>query len=176
MGVGTTPSALVSHGIDTTVVEIDPAVTKFAQQYFGLRENRAPIVQDATIYAADAIKSETRYDFIVHDVFTGGAEPVDLFTLEFLTHLHTLLQPNGVIAIACSSRSPRNLCTYANELIRTTRVIYLYLGQRLWSIPSTACFPRAVYSGSIRRTTISSPSRVLTSQIWLCSARRQKGR
>lgn len=110
MGVGTTPSALVSHGIDTTVVEIDPAVAKFAQQYFGLRENKAPIVEDATVYAADAAKSETRYDFIVHDVFTGGAEPVDLFTLEFLTHLHTLLQPNGAIAIVSrSSHIPSNI-------------------------------------------------------------------
>ena len=99
MGVGTTPSALVSHGIDTTVVEIDPAVAKFAQQYFGLRENRATVVEDATVYAAAAAESDSRYDFIVHDVFTGGAEPVSLFTLEFLTHLYNLLQPSGAIAI-----------------------------------------------------------------------------
>lgn len=47
-----------------------------------------------------------RYDFIIHDVFTGGAEPIDLFTLEFLTGLSSLLKSDGVIAIvswtACS--------------------------------------------------------------------------
>jgi len=47
-----------------------------------------------------------RYDFIIHDVFTGGAEPIDLFTLEFLKGLSNLLKSDGVIAIvswtACS--------------------------------------------------------------------------
>ena len=40
------------------------------------------------------------YDYIIHDVFTGGAEPLDLFTVEFLTDLASLLDPDrGVIAI-----------------------------------------------------------------------------
>ena len=39
------------------------------------------------------------YDYIVHDVFTGGAEPIELFTQEFLTGLRDLLTPEGTIAI-----------------------------------------------------------------------------
>lgn len=40
-----------------------------------------------------------KFDYIVHDVFTGGAEPVDLFTVEFISNLKALLTPNGVVAI-----------------------------------------------------------------------------
>ena len=39
------------------------------------------------------------YDYIVHDVFTGGAEPTALFTLEFLQGLEKLLNDDGVVAI-----------------------------------------------------------------------------
>ncbi|EGR46775.1 uncharacterized protein TRIREDRAFT_65490 [Trichoderma reesei QM6a] len=100
LGIGTTPSALVSHGIETTVVEIDPAVYEFAQKYFQLRENHPPVIDDAVKYTNKAA-NETKevYDYIVHDVFTGGVEPVALFTYEFLNNLYTLLKPDGVIAI-----------------------------------------------------------------------------
>ncbi|KAG6010927.1 hypothetical protein E4U21_002597 [Claviceps maximensis] len=100
LGVGTTPSALVAHGINTTVVEYDPVVYEFAARYFDLKENNPPVLQDAVGYTAELaqVAPET-YDYIVHDVFTGGAEPVDLFTLEFFQSLHALLAPGGVVAI-----------------------------------------------------------------------------
>ncbi|KAH6610606.1 hypothetical protein Trco_000626 [Trichoderma cornu-damae] len=100
LGIGTTPSALVSHGIETTVVEIDPAVYDFAHRYFELRENHPAVIEDAVKYTSRAAnETEEVYDYIVHDVFTGGAEPVNLFTLEFFQDLYTLLKPDGVIAI-----------------------------------------------------------------------------
>lgn len=40
-----------------------------------------------------------KYDYIVHDVFTGGAEPIELFTVEFLEGLKSLLKDDGAIAI-----------------------------------------------------------------------------
>lgn len=100
MGIGTAPSALVSHGIETTVVEIDPVVYEFAQKYFQLRENHPAVIEDAVKYTNRAA-NETKnvYDYIIHDVFTGGVEPVDLFTFEFFQNLYTLLKPDGVIAI-----------------------------------------------------------------------------
>jgi spermidine synthase len=101
LGVGTTPAALVAHGIDTTVVEIDPVVHEFAGKYFQLPENHTPVIDDALMYTWKQSQDADgkRYDYIVHDVFTGGAEPIPLFTLEFLRGLDTLLKPNGVIAI-----------------------------------------------------------------------------
>lgn len=99
LGIGTTPAALITHGIDTTVVELDPIVYKFAREYFSLPSNHTPVVEDAVSFVDNARRGDLRYDYIVHDVFTGGAEPVDLFTFEFLKGLHSLLKVDGVIAI-----------------------------------------------------------------------------
>jgi spermidine synthase len=88
------------------VVEIDPVVYEFAQKYFDLRENSPAAIADAVSYTADLVKQSKTYDYIVHDVFTGGAEPVDLFTLEFLQGLGDLLKDDGVIAIV----SKVNIC------------------------------------------------------------------
>ncbi|KAK4164494.1 polyamine aminopropyltransferase [Cladorrhinum sp. PSN259] len=101
LGIGTTPAALVAHGIDTTVVEIDPIVHKFASKYFQLPKNHTSVIEDAVSYTDRLAADEQgqRYDYIIHDVFTGGAEPIPLFTLEFLQNLNVLLKPNGVIAI-----------------------------------------------------------------------------
>ena len=115
LGIGTTPAALIAHGINTTIVEIDPVVHAFATKYFALPTNHNAVIEDAVSYASAQAQTGAQYDYIVHDVFTGGAEPVDLFTLEFLTDLHSLLKPGGVIAIvrsslrSCTPRIPTHL-------------------------------------------------------------------
>jgi spermidine synthase len=83
-------------------VEIDPVVHEFADKYFGLQENNIPVLQDAVKYTAQLANQSKTYDYIVHDVFTGGAEPVGLFTLEFFQGLSSLLKPDGVVAIVGS--------------------------------------------------------------------------
>lgn len=75
-------------------------VHELAAKYFDLKENNPPVLEDAVSYtSALAVSAPETYDYIVHDVFTGGAEPVDLFTLEFLRGLGALLKPDGIIAI-----------------------------------------------------------------------------
>ncbi|KAH8598814.1 S-adenosyl-L-methionine-dependent methyltransferase [Bisporella sp. PMI_857] len=99
LGIGTTPAALMHHGIDTTIVEIDPVVHDLATKYFSLPTGHTKVIEDAVTYASRTAQSGQKFDYVIHDVFTGGAEPVDLFTHEFLTDLHTLLKPGGVIAL-----------------------------------------------------------------------------
>lgn len=84
-------------------MEIDPVVYDFATRYFDLPENHAAFIDDAVSYASSTVASGQTFDYIVHDVFTGGAEPIDLFTFEFLNDLHSLLKPNGAIAIVSIS-------------------------------------------------------------------------
>lgn len=103
LGIGTTPAALIAHGIDTTIVEIDPVVYDFAAKYFSLPSGHTAIIADAVAYASQLARTEKKFDYVVHDVFTGGAEPVDLFTLEFVQDLHAILKPGGVIAIVSGS-------------------------------------------------------------------------
>lgn len=89
----------MAHGIDTTIVEIDPVVHDYAVRYFNLPPTKT-IIEDAVHYTGLLAKLDmVKYDYIVNDVFTGGAEPVELFTLEFLQNLFTILNPGGVIAI-----------------------------------------------------------------------------
>ncbi|KIV85006.1 hypothetical protein PV11_00747 [Exophiala sideris] len=98
LGIGTAPSAMIAHGVDTTIVEIDPVVHEFATKYFALPVNYTYYMGDALAFVANTSFGAS-YDYIIHDVFTGGAEPAELFTTEFLTGLYTLLKPEGVIAI-----------------------------------------------------------------------------
>jgi Spermine/spermidine synthase domain len=107
LGIGTAPAALIAHGINTTVVELDPVVYDFAVNHFALPNNHTPIIGDAVHLVEDAMARNlsTRYDYIIHDVFTGGAEPVELFTQEFLSGLKYLLKEDGVIAIVRTSLS-----------------------------------------------------------------------
>ncbi|KAI9696378.1 MAG: hypothetical protein M1836_005656 [Candelina mexicana] len=112
LGIGTTPAALIAHSINTTIVEIDPVVYRYANLYFDFPKNHTMVVEDAITFVEKAQGPESghpKYDYIVHDVFTGGAEPVDLFTHEFLTGLHNLLKPDGAIAI-----------NYAGDLLHPT--------------------------------------------------------
>jgi len=101
LGIGTAPSALIAHGIETTAVEIDPVVHEFATRYFNLPLNHTSIIGDA-VNMVDEMHTgfpKKTYDYIIHDVFTGGAEPIDLFTQEFLNGLSNLISPGGTIAI-----------------------------------------------------------------------------
>jgi spermidine synthase len=82
------------------MVEIDPVVHEFAVKYFSLPPNHNAVITDAVSYTSElANKTDEKFDYIVHDVFTGGAEPVDLFTVEFISNVRTILKPGGVIAI-----------------------------------------------------------------------------
>ncbi|KAF3010903.1 hypothetical protein E8E13_009851 [Curvularia kusanoi] len=100
LGIGTAPNALIKHGLNTTIVELDPVVHKYATQYFGLLPNHTAIISDAVRYVSDtSLSSPGSFSYIIHDVFTGGAEPVYLFTTEFMQGLHALLRDDGAVAI-----------------------------------------------------------------------------
>jgi len=45
-----------------------------------------------------------KYDYIIHDVFSGGSVAIDLFTLEFWTELQSLLRDNGILAVNFAGR------------------------------------------------------------------------
>lgn len=115
LGIGTSPSALIAHGIATTIVEIDPVVHQYASRYFHLPQNHISVIRDAVSYVKElqgAAKDRGKYDYIIHDVFTGGAEPIELFTKEFLEGLSYLLNAEGVIAIVSLVRFQRPMTRY----------------------------------------------------------------
>nr|OQO09240.1 hypothetical protein B0A51_18690 [Rachicladosporium sp. CCFEE 5018] len=99
LGIGTAPKALMSHGINTTIVELDPIVHRYASTYFDLPQAHTAYLSNAIPWVQAQSKLAPKYDYILHDVFTGGAEPLALFTKSFLQNLRSLLSPNGIAAI-----------------------------------------------------------------------------
>jgi hypothetical protein len=100
LGIGTAPNAMIAHNINTTIVELDPVVHHYATKYFNLSPNHTAVIDDATAYVARTSKTRKEsFNYIMHDVFTGGAEPVYLFTTEFMQGLYDLLTNDGVVAI-----------------------------------------------------------------------------
>lgn len=100
LGIGTAPNAMIAHGINTTIVELDPVVHHYASKYFDLSPKHTAVIDDAVQYVHSKSKTNPgSYHYIIHDVFTGGAEPVYLFTKEFFQGLYDLLTDDGVVAI-----------------------------------------------------------------------------
>lgn len=84
------------HGIVTDTLEIDPAVADAATRYFGFSATGQAKIGDGR-YEIRQLKGP--YDLIIHDCFTGGAEPTHLLTVETLIQLRELLSANGILAL-----------------------------------------------------------------------------
>lgn len=103
LGTGISTTALNRHGIATTIIEIDPAVYSAARQYFGLPDPGAGRVflEDARAWVARQKSADTgaRFDFVIHDCFSGGAVPEHIYTVEFWRDLQTLMKPDGIVVL-----------------------------------------------------------------------------
>lgn len=101
LGVGTVARALLKHDITLTIVEIDPLVFEYSQKYFGLPKLVGEVfLEDARAYLGrkEPWKSQ-RFDYVIHDVFTGGSVPSSLFTLECWRAIRAKLKDDGVLAV-----------------------------------------------------------------------------
>jgi len=109
LGGGTLPAAfsglLPQAHID--VVEIDPAILRTAQRWFGFRvgRNTTVTIQDARVYVKRAQKAGRKYDLILLDAFDHQYIPEHLLTREYLTEVRSILRPGAVLAANTFSSS-----------------------------------------------------------------------
>ena len=109
LGGGVLPMALTKMFPDARIdiAEIDPAVVKVAQRFFGF--NPSPQVQvieeDGRVFVKRTGKSGQRYDLIMLDAFDHEYIPEHLLTREFLLEVKTLLTADGVLAANTFSSS-----------------------------------------------------------------------
>jgi spermidine synthase len=96
LGGGHVATYMKARGIATDTIEIDPAVARAAVDYFGFRPTGQFLVGDARY---EVRKLAARYDFIIHDCFTGGAEPIHLLSIEMLRQLREKLRDGGLLAV-----------------------------------------------------------------------------
>ena len=75
-----------------------------ARHYFGLPDPGAGRVflEDARSWVShrkSATDSDTLFDFVVHDCFSGGGIPEHIYTLEFWNNLKELMDPEGIVVV-----------------------------------------------------------------------------
>ncbi|KAJ2000897.1 hypothetical protein GGI04_000027 [Coemansia thaxteri] len=98
LGIGVAARSLHERGVRVDVVELDAAVYDAAVRFFALpRALNAVFLQDARRFIDAA--PPAAYDYVVHDVFTGGSVPPALFSLSAVEHLRRILAPHGVLAM-----------------------------------------------------------------------------
>lgn len=98
LGVGIVADAFHRLGSSVVAVEIDPVVARYAKLYFGMS---APNVTetDAVEFLEQANSTRERYDYIIHDVFTGGAVPAELFSMDTWRATRDVMMEDGVLAV-----------------------------------------------------------------------------
>jgi len=109
LGGGILPTALSKLFPETVidVVEIDPAVVKVAQQFFGFHpsQNVHIFEEDGRVFIKRAGQTDQRYDLIMLDAFDHEYIPEHLLTREFLLEVKKLLTAEGVLAANTFSSS-----------------------------------------------------------------------
>ncbi|MBW0563892.1 hypothetical protein O181_103607 [Austropuccinia psidii MF-1] len=101
LGVGISAHSLMRHGALVTVAEIDPIVYEYAQKFFALpTPNGGIFLEDARYYLQRAVNGSLGlFDYIIHDVFTGGTVPSSLFTVECWKGIRNKLKDDGILAV-----------------------------------------------------------------------------
>src|SRR5665213_682459 len=117
LGGGTLPHTLeqLLPQADIDVVEIDPAVVRVAQQYFGFHPDARVhvIVQDGRAYVRHMLRGNKHYQLIMLDAYERQYIPEHMLTREFLQEVRSLLSPGGIVAANTFSSSR----LYQNESV-----------------------------------------------------------
>ena len=96
LGAGHLVNDLANYGVFTDSIEIDPAVARAAKEFFSFKPTGKVIVGDARYHVQQL---DETYDLIIHDCFTGGAEPFHLLSREMMVELKSKLKPGGILAV-----------------------------------------------------------------------------
>ncbi|KAG9017215.1 hypothetical protein FRB90_001325 [Tulasnella sp. 427] len=156
LGAGIMARGFNLLNISTTIVEIDPAVHEFAYRFFNLTghppiatvsNDSSPFTippqvdqshhMDARRYVQERakvlngmrpIKEELRYDYVVHDVFTGGSVPAHLFTTEMWADVKSVMRLDGILAVNFAgylvSDASRAILTTLEESFELCRIFH----------------------------------------------------
>lgn len=146
--------------VEIDVVEIDPAVTRVAQRFFGV-ERRTRIRtrnEDARWFA---MHGRGPYDVIFVDAFNDLSVPYHLTTREYTERLRTMLVPDGILAanVVDDFEHGRFLASY----VRTLQAVF---GEEKVTLAmedaQATSRPRATFVVIASRRPIAAPPHALT--------------
>lgn len=124
LGVGSLPILMEKRGVTSDVVEIDAEVVRLARTHFHFKPNGEVFVEDARTFVK---RKGKRYDFVVHDTFTGGDNPDHLLSLEMMLELKGRLAPEGIALVNLVGADRGDLSTPAQAFNRTIRSAFKYV-------------------------------------------------
>lgn len=120
LGGGTLPTALARILPNAVIdsVEIDPAVLRVAQAYFGFQPgpSQRVFVEDGRQFVERAVQDGTTYDMVLLDAFDVDYIPAHLLTVEFFEQIKAVLSERGILvanSFAGSDIYARESATYA---------------------------------------------------------------
>lgn len=122
VGLGGATMQRALHKIlpETTIdsVEIDPAVARVAEQYFGYKQGprQRLFIEDGRAFIERAHREGRQYDMVMLDAFDVDYIPPHLLTRQFLEEVRAILSPDGVLVANTFTRSrmyDRESATYA---------------------------------------------------------------
>lgn len=97
LGGGSVAKSYSRDGWEVDAVEIDPAVTRAAKEYFGFSD------EDARVYEMDGrrflLEQDRVWDVIVMDAFGSSSIPFHLVTEEAFGLAASRLRPGGILAL-----------------------------------------------------------------------------
>src|SRR5690606_35977973 len=109
LGGATMPRSLekILPGAVIDTVEIDPAVVRIAERFFGYEQGprQRLFVEDGRAFVERAHRQGRTYDMVMLDAFDVDYIPAHLLTVEFLKHVHAILSPDGVLVANTFTRS-----------------------------------------------------------------------
>ncbi|KAF7352559.1 Spermidine synthase [Mycena venus] len=128
LGAGISATAFNRHGIETTIVEIDPAVYDAARLYFGLPTHPPGnlFLEDARTWAArrravtGTGNPHPLFDIVVHDCFSGGGVPEHIYTVEFWDDLKAALHPEGVVVVNFAGMIKSDASRMISQTLKTS--------------------------------------------------------
>ncbi len=120
LGAGVVPAWYKSQGVNTEVVDIDPAVVDIARNYFGFNPSIPVHVEDARYFLVNA---RQRYDFMVLDVFNGDTTPGHLLSVEAMRLAKQRLSSDGVLAVNLVGSLKHHTLMTAS-IIKTLRSVF----------------------------------------------------
>lgn len=101
LGGATIPLAFEKILPDAVIdsVEIDPAVVRVAERYFGYEQGprQRVFVEDGRAFVERVRHEGRHYDMVMLDAFDVDYIPAHLLTVEFLQHVRAILSPGGVL-------------------------------------------------------------------------------
>ncbi|KAJ3125477.1 hypothetical protein HK098_000230 [Nowakowskiella sp. JEL0407] len=125
IGIGVGISARTTLGnaptTNLTIIELDPTVYKFARKYFELPETNYRVM-DGRRYVEECEAGV--YDVVVHDVFTGGEVPRELYSLEMWRQVRRVMKHDGILGVnfvgSLTSKATKSV-------IKTLRSVFKYV-------------------------------------------------